>query len=679
MPWPVRIVRSGGRGPAAARNAGWRSASSPWIAFLDDDVEVGADWAERLAADIALAAATVGGHPGPSWSCRCRTRRRPTDWERNTAGLQDAAWITADMAYRRAALESVHGFDERFPRAYREDADLALRVQRAGWRLTRGSRPTTHPVRPADDRVVRPDAGRRRRRRTAARPARPGLAPCGARPVAAGSPGMSPLSAPPRPRRPPRSAVGRARPPCWHSRLVPADSRLPPPAPAARPASGRRGVAGRVPPDGDDQCRHPVRRGPSPDRAVLRGTACRHRPGRYRSPLCCSTGTAPSFTTCPTTAIPTRCGWSTVRGRCWTSCARPASGSGVISNQSGIARGMLTGGDVAAVNRRIENELGPFDVWQICPHGPKDGCICRKPMGGMVLRAATELGVAPFECAVIGDIEADMLAARAAGATGVLVPTPVTLAAEIDRADLVATSLQTAVAAALAAAERHRARDRRSSRGTGSGMNRVLAVRLDSDGDVLLTGPAVRSLAHTADRLDLLVSPAGRAAAELLPSVEDVLVFDAPWTGIAPAEVNQGAIRALVSRLRRRHYSKAVIFTSFHQSPLPMALLARMARIPFVAATSIDYPGSLLDVRHHRRDGHEVEAALDLACAAGGRLPAGDDGRLQLRQPLPQHNPVPIKPYVVVHPGASVPSRALTAEHAADWSGPCRGPAGPLW
>lgn len=196
-------------------------------------------------------------------------------------------------------------------------------------------------------------------------------------------------------------------------------------------------------------------------------------------------------------------------------------------------------------------------------------------------------------------------------------------------------------------------------------MNRVLAVRLDSDGDVLLTGPAIRSLAHTADRLDLLVSPAGRAAAELLPSVADVLVFDAPWTGYAPADVDQGAIRALISRIRRRHYSKAVIFTSFHQSPLPMALLARMARIPFVAATSIDYPGALLDVRDQRRDGHEVEAALDLASAAGGRLPAGDDGRLKLKQPLPQHNPVAIKPYVVVHPGASVPSRALTAEHAA--------------
>ena len=65
-----------------------------------------------------------------------------------------------------------------------------------------------------------------------------------------------------------------------------------------------------------------------------------------------------------------------------------------------------------------------------------------------------------------------------------------------------------------------------------------------------------------------------------------------------------------------------------------MALLARMAGIPFVAATSVDYPGSLLDVRHQRRDGHEVEAALDLAVAAGGRLPAGDDGRLRLRDNL---------------------------------------------
>lgn len=196
-------------------------------------------------------------------------------------------------------------------------------------------------------------------------------------------------------------------------------------------------------------------------------------------------------------------------------------------------------------------------------------------------------------------------------------------------------------------------------------MNRVLAVRLDSDGDVLITGPALRALAHTADRLDLLVSPAGRSAAELLPGITELLTFDAPWSGYRPAGVDHGAIRTLNRSLRRRRYSRAVIFTSFHQSPLPMALLARLARIPFVAATSVDYPGSLLDLRHVRPAGHEVQAALDLAVAAGGRLPAGDDGRLQVKAPGAHHLSVPDGRYVVVHPGASVSSRSLDPAHAA--------------
>jgi heptosyltransferase-3 len=195
-------------------------------------------------------------------------------------------------------------------------------------------------------------------------------------------------------------------------------------------------------------------------------------------------------------------------------------------------------------------------------------------------------------------------------------------------------------------------------------MNRVLAVRLDSDGDVLITGPAIRALANTADRLDLLVSPAGRAAAELLPGIAELLTFDAPWSGYRPPSIDQGQIRALTRNLRRRRYSRAVIFTSFHQSPLPMALLARLARIPYVAATSVDYPGSLLDLRHQRPVGHEVEAALDLAVAAGGRLPAGDDGTLRVKT-LPAHTlPLPAGRYVVVHPAASVPSRSLQPAHA---------------
>ncbi|TRW42716.1 glycosyltransferase family 9 protein, partial [Georgenia yuyongxinii] len=198
-------------------------------------------------------------------------------------------------------------------------------------------------------------------------------------------------------------------------------------------------------------------------------------------------------------------------------------------------------------------------------------------------------------------------------------------------------------------------------------MSRVLAVRLDSDGDVLLTGPALRALAASADRLDLLVSPAGRAAAELLPAVAEVLVFDAPWSGYAPAPVDAGAVHALVDSLAARRYDRAVIFTSFHQSPLPTALLARLAGIGFVAATSEDYPGSLLDVRHRRPDGlHEVEAALDLAHAAGGALPDGDRGRLAVRGPLPPvDHLVPAAPYVVLHPCASVPARSPEPGHAA--------------
>ncbi|MGV9877717.1 glycosyltransferase family 2 protein [Streptomyces sp. NPDC003006] len=147
---PVTIVVSGeARGPAAARNTGWRAAGRvPWIVFLDDDVVPGPTWCDDLALDLAATACDDGAvtarvHvPLPAG-------RRPTDWERNTAGLATARWITADMAYRRAALEGVGGFDERFRRAFREDADLALRVLAAGWEVTAGTRTTAHPVRPA--------------------------------------------------------------------------------------------------------------------------------------------------------------------------------------------------------------------------------------------------------------------------------------------------------------------------------------------------------------------------------------------------------------------------------------------------------------------------------------------------------------------------------------------------
>ncbi|MEO3749372.1 HAD-IIIA family hydrolase [Streptomyces sp. B6B3] len=119
--------------------------------------------------------------------------------------------------------------------------------------------------------------------------------------------------------------------------------------------------------------------------------------------------------------------------------------TGVVSNQSGVARGLLTRSDVAAVRLCVESLLGAFDVWAICPHAPEDGCGCRKPAPGLVHAACDRLGVAPHRVAVVGDIAADLDAAHAAGARGVLVPTPATRRAEIDAAERTAPDLLTAV------------------------------------------------------------------------------------------------------------------------------------------------------------------------------------------------------------------------------------------
>jgi Glycosyl transferase family 2 len=155
----IVVIEGPAAGPAAARNHGWLAATAPWVAFLDDDVVPSDDWRGRLAEDIAAAPADLAGSQGQV-RVPVPGGRRPTDWERNVEGLQRARWVTADLAYRRAALASVGGFDERFPRAYREDADLGLRLTRAGWRIEPGSRRATHPVRPVDPLVsVRLQAG----------------------------------------------------------------------------------------------------------------------------------------------------------------------------------------------------------------------------------------------------------------------------------------------------------------------------------------------------------------------------------------------------------------------------------------------------------------------------------------------------------------------------------------
>jgi ADP-heptose:LPS heptosyltransferase len=193
----------------------------------------------------------------------------------------------------------------------------------------------------------------------------------------------------------------------------------------------------------------------------------------------------------------------------------------------------------------------------------------------------------------------------------------------------------------------------------------VLVARLDNAGDVLLQGPLVRAVAAGAERVVFLAGPAGAEAAALLPGVDDVWTWRCPWILIDPAPVDSADLAALTERVRELAPDEALISTSFHQSPLPLALVLRTAGVPRISAISVDYPGSLLDVRHRVDDDlPEPERALSLARAAGFDLPDGDDGRLAVRRPLP---PVAQEAgYVVLHPGASVPSRAWPAGHCAE-------------
>ncbi|MHB1535734.1 MAG: glycosyltransferase family 9 protein [Acidimicrobiales bacterium] len=198
-------------------------------------------------------------------------------------------------------------------------------------------------------------------------------------------------------------------------------------------------------------------------------------------------------------------------------------------------------------------------------------------------------------------------------------------------------------------------------------LSRILVARMDSLGDVLLSGPLVRACAAGSSAVSFLCSPTGADAASLLPGVDQVVVARAGWIESSAPEVDRNSVDDLVDRIAGVGADRAVISTSFHQSPLPLALILRMAGVAHVGAISVDFPGSLLDVRHRvDEDVHEVERSLSLGAAMGYRLPAGDDGALRVTLPDAVASRRPDGPYVVVHPGASVPARAWRWErHAA--------------
>ncbi|WP_309131484.1 glycosyltransferase family 9 protein [Brevibacterium sp.] len=212
-------------------------------------------------------------------------------------------------------------------------------------------------------------------------------------------------------------------------------------------------------------------------------------------------------------------------------------------------------------------------------------------------------------------------------------------------------------------------------------MTRVLAARLDSMGDVLVTGPGLRAIAadERVESLTLLCSPGSESVAKLLPGVTDILTWSSPWI-VAPApEVSAEDIEALRAEVARREFDEAVIFTSFHQSPLPLALILRLAGVGRITGVSTDYAGSLLDVRIRPAEDlddelPEAERSAHIAAAAGFELPTGDDGRLHVN-PTPgafaQQAPklaslLESERVLVAHPGANVPARMWSPEHFHD-------------
>jgi histidinol-phosphate phosphatase family protein len=434
------VVRGPARGPAAARNAGWRAAESAWVAFLDDDVIPPPGWRAALLADLDGLPADVAGSQGRIHVPR-RRDRRPTDWERNVAGLESARWATADLAYRRSALAAVGGFDERFPRAYREDSDLGLRLEEAGLRIVQGRRQVLHPVGAADPRIsLRKQAGNaddalmralhgRHWRTRAGAPQ--GRLPRHAATAVAGvaAPALAALGRP-------RAAAAAAA--LWAAGTAElAWIRI---APGPRT---RREVVTMLATSAAMPFSATWHRAAGELRARRIAAAPGPRAERPAAVLLDRDGTLildVPYNGEPALVTPLP-GVRQALFRLRAEGVRLA----VVSNQSGIARGLVTPEQVDAVNERVEELLGPFDSWHICPHGPEDRCDCRKPAPGLLLEAARRLGVPPSRCAMVGDIGADVNAAAAAGARAILVPTPVTRPEEVRAAPECARTLADAV------------------------------------------------------------------------------------------------------------------------------------------------------------------------------------------------------------------------------------------
>jgi len=201
------------------------------------------------------------------------------------------------------------------------------------------------------------------------------------------------------------------------------------------------------------------------------------------------------------------------------------------------------------------------------------------------------------------------------------------------------------------------------------GVERVLCVRLDNMGDVLMTTPAFRALKHQAParRLTLLTSPSAAALAPHLRDIDDVIAYRAPWVKHAESEGDR--CEALITQLQHERFDAAVIFTVYSQSALPAALACHLAGIPWVLAHVRENPYDLVshwvkesEPEHGIR--HEVQRQLDLVATVGAHCADGrlafetrDDDRVRMRSALRAAGVPAGRPWIVVHTGATAPSR----------------------
>ncbi len=211
---------------------------------------------------------------------------------------------------------------------------------------------------------------------------------------------------------------------------------------------------------------------------------------------------------------------------------------------------------------------------------------------------------------------------------------------------------------------------------TWSNAENVLCVRLDYLGDVLMTTAALRAVknSHPGRRITLLTSPSGAEIARLIPEIDGVMVYEAPWLKATAPRTSSAPELEMVERLRERKFDAVIIFTVYSQNPLPSAFLCYLAGIPLRLAHCHENPYQLLtdwvkDEEPDKYVRHEVRRQLDLVANVGYRT---EDERLSLRVPEPAAQKVdqflqeigidPKRPWLVIHPGATAPSRRYQPE-----------------